>query len=242
MIRLQKVLAEAGVASRREAERMITGGRVKVNGTVVTELGKKADPERDKIEVDGKPLSRPEKKVYYILNKPTGYVTTIKDPEGRPTVADLIGDIRERVYPVGRLDYDTSGILLITNDGELANALAHPAGEVEKCYNVKVKGVPGKDVIERLAKGVMLEDGKTAPARVKILKTHKNNTWLEVIIHEGRKRQVRRMCEAVGHRVLKLKRVRFGPLALGDIGPGKIRELDSRELKRLKELTSGVTK
>ena len=221
---------------------MILEGRVKVNGVVVTELGSSADPGRDRIEVDGRPIPRRERKVYYILNKPTGYVTTMHDPQGRPTVAELTKEVRERIFPVGRLDYDTSGLIVITNDGELANALAHPRRKVDKRYHVKVKGVPEGKAIERLAKGVILEDGITAPARVRILKIHKNNAWLEIIIHEGRKRQVRRMCEAVGHRVLKLKRVGIGPITLGDLKPGEMRKLTEGEVMALKKAAGLIGK
>ncbi len=236
MIRLQKILAEAGVASRREAERMIQAGRVAVNGSIVKEAGTKADPAKDRIEVDGVLLSSPEKKVYYLLHKPTGCVTTMKDPQGRPTVAALLGSIPERAYPVGRLDYDTSGILLITNDGDLANALAHPKKEVDKCYHVKVKGVPPDEKITKLSMGILLDDGITAPAKVSFIKAERNKAWLEIIIHEGRNRQVRRMCEAIGHSVVKLKRVRFGPLELGLLQRGELRPLSTEEVSKLKKL------
>jgi len=236
LIRLQKILAQAGIASRREAEKIITAGRVKVNGATITELGTKANPEKDLIQIDGNELSLSEKKVYYLLNKPTGYVTTMKDPQGRPTVAKLISLIKERVYPVGRLDYDTSGLLLITNDGNLANAMTHPKKEIDKCYEVKVAGIPSKEALIKLQKGIMLDDGMTAPARVRILKKEGTRAWLEIIIHEGRNRQVRRMCEAIGHKVIKLKRVRFGPLTLANTVPGKVRKLTQDELNKLRDL------
>lgn len=236
LVRLQKFLAQAGVASRREAERIILAGRVKVNEKTVTELGTKTDPEIDVIELDGRKLFLSEKKVYYILNKPTGYVTTMKDPGGRPTVADLTSHIKERVYPAGRLDFDTSGLLLITNDGDLANALAHPKKEVDKCYEVKVRGVPSEESLCKLAKGILLEDGMTAPARARLLKKERDKAWIEIIIHEGRNRQVRRMCDAIGHKVIKLKRIGIGPLKLGHLAPGKIRPLSPRELESLKDL------
>ena len=237
MIRLQKVLAQAGVASRREAEKMILSGKVKVDGKVIKELGTKADPEKNDIEVDGRSISKAERKAYYLLNKPKGYVTTMRDPQGRRTVNDLLKDIDERVYPVGRLDYDTTGVLIITNDGELANALAHPKKEIEKCYHALVRGIPSNEALKRLREGVHLEDGKTAPARVKVLEIKGNTSWLEIIIHEGKNRQVKRMCEAVKHKVLKLKRTRFGPLELGDLRSGDLKELTRNEIKDLKIAT-----
>lgn len=237
MTRLQKILAHAGIASRREAEKMILSGRIKVNGQVVTEPGTKADPAIDRIEVDGRPISEAEKKVYYVLNKPRGYVTTMKDPQGRPSVIDLLGQINERTYPVGRLDYDTSGLLLITNDGELANALAHPRKEIEKCYLARLIGIPSEDVLKRLREGILLEDGMTAAAKVRVLEVKDNTSWVEIIIHEGRNRQIRRMCDAVNHKVVKLKRTRFGPLEMGDVRPGKLRELTIKEIRTLKKAT-----
>jgi len=234
-VRLQKILAQAGIASRREAEKIILAGRVKVNGKTVSEPGGKADPEKDTIKVDGQELALPEKKVYWLLNKPTGYVTTMKDPQGRRTVAHLIAQIKERVYPAGRLDYDTSGLLLITNDGNLANAMAHPKKEVDKCYEAKVTGVPSQKSLEKLEKGILLEDGMTAPARVRLLKKERGNSWVEIIIHEGKNRQVRRMFDAVGHKVIKLKRVSIGPLRLGALAPGKVRPLTPGELESLKD-------
>jgi pseudouridine synthase len=237
MTRLQKVLAHAGIASRREAEKIILSGRVKVDGKVITELGTRVDPEKNCIEVDNKPISRAEKKGYYLLNKPKGYVTTMKDPRGRLTVNDLLKDIDERVYPVGRLDYDTTGVLIITNDGELANALAHPKKEIEKCYHALVRGTPSNEALKMLREGVQLEDGKTAPAKVRVLEIKENKSCLEIIIHEGKNRQVKRMCEAIQHKVLRLKRTRFGPLELGDLRAGKLRELTANEIKTLKMAT-----
>ncbi len=235
MIRLQKVLAQAGVASRREAEKMILNGRIKVDGKVIKELGTKVDPEKNDIEVDDRSISKSEKKVYYLLNKPKGCVTTMKDPRGRPTVNDLLKDIDERVYPVGRLDYDTTGVLIITNDGELANALAHPKKEIDKYYHALVQGVPSNEALKRLRDGVQLEDGKTAPAKVRVLEIKGNKSWLEIIIHEGKNRQVKRMCEAISHKVLRLKRTRFGPLEVNDLAPGKIRALKDGEIEALKK-------
>ena len=237
-VRLQKILAEAGAASRRGAEKLILDGRVSVNGRVTRELGTKADPSKDIIKLDGKPLSSAEEKVYYALNKPVGYVTTMNDPQGRPAVSDLIGSIAVRAYPVGRLDYDSSGILIITNDGELAQALAHPKKEIDKCYRTKVKGLPSAKAIKELSEGVLLDDGMTAPAKVRIICREKDATLLEIVIHEGRNRQVRRMCKTVGHPVFKLNRTAFGPIKLLDLTPGKLRELTPEELDSLRSLTS----
>lgn len=231
--RLQKLLSMAGVASRREAEGFIAAGRVAVNGVVVTELGSKADPERDKITLDGVEVKPSAAKIYILLNKPVGYMTTLKDPEGRPVVTDLLKDIKARVYPVGRLDYNTEGLLLLTNDGEWANALAHPRREVDKEYMVRVKGAVSPEQVGRLMAGVELEDGKTAPAEVRIAKESDNNTWISVIIHEGRYRQVRRMCEAVSLSVVRLKRVSYGFLDLGELTPGEYRFLSADEAARL---------
>lgn len=231
--RLQKILSQAGVASRREAETMITAGRVAVNGTVVTELGSKADSEKDRIALDGRPLRVQQKKIYIVLYKPAGYMTTLKDPKGRPIVTDLLKGAKERVYPVGRLDYNTEGLLLLTNDGEWANTLAHPSHEVEKEYLVRVQGRVGGEQVKHLATGVSLDDRVTAPALVKIASESENNCWLSITIHEGRYRQVRRMCEAVGLSVVRLKRVRYGFLELGKLKPGEYRTLTQEEVERL---------
>lgn len=232
--RLQKILSQAGVASRREAEGIITAGRVAVNGTVVTELGTKADPEKDRITVDGKPVRPETVKVYILLYKPTGYMTTLKDPEGRPVVTDLLKGIKERVYPVGRLDYNTEGLLLLTNDGAWANRLAHPRHEVEKEYLVKVRGKASPEQLRRLAAGVELEEGRTAPAKVTPIHESEKNSWLSITIHEGRYRQVRRMCEAVSLSVVRLKRSRYGFLDLGELKPGEYRLLTVVEAERLR--------
>jgi 23S rRNA pseudouridine2605 synthase len=231
--RLQKILSGAGVASRRESETFITAGRVAVNGTVVTELGSKADPDKDRITLDGKPLRLKLERVYLLLYKPSGYVTTLKDPEGRPTVTDLVKGVGERVYPVGRLDYNTEGLLLLTNDGDWANRLAHPRHEVEKEYLVKVRGRVAPDQIKRLADGVKLDDGTTAPARVMIVHESERNSRLTITIHEGRYRQVRRMCEAVNLAVASLKRTRYGFLDLGELRPGEYRRLTPQEVTLL---------
>lgn len=234
MERLQKVMAHAGIASRRKAEQLILEGRVKVNGETVRELGRKVSPE-DFIEVDGKPI-REEKKVYILLNKPVGYISTVDDPRGRRTVLDLVADVKERVYPLGRLDYDTSGLLILTNDGELTYKLTHPSFEVKKTYLVEVEGKPGKE-LARLEKGVMLSDGMTAPAAVAEVKTGKNSTSFLLTIHEGRNRQVRRMCEAIGYPVKSLKRIKFAFLELGDLPEGRYRYLTEKEIKMLQSLT-----
>ncbi len=231
--RLQKILSGAGVASRREAEGIIAAGRVAVNGTVVTELGSKADPDKDRITLDGKPVRPKTEKIYILLYKPSGYMTTLKDPEGRPVVTDLLKGIGERVYPVGRLDYNTEGLLLLTNDGDWANRLMHPRHEVEKEYLVKVRGRVSPEQVRRLASGVELDDGKTAPARVQVVHESERNSRLSITIHEGRYRQVRRMCEAVSLAVASLKRVRYGFLDLGDMRPGEFRRLTTEEMRRL---------
>jgi len=236
--RLQKVLAHAGIASRREAEKIILDGRVKLNGVVVDALGIKADPEKDSIEVDGKRISADEKKVYYVLNKPARCVTTMSDPQGRRTVKDLLGEIKERAYPVGRLDFDTTGVLIITNDGELANALAHPKKEIDKCYRARVEGIPSEDALEKLRCGIELKDGLTAPAKVRLLEKREGEASVEIIIHEGRNRQVKRMCDAVGHRVTRLTRVSFGPITAERMRPGQLRPLTAKEIAALKALTT----
>ncbi len=231
--RLQKIISQAGIASRRQAEAIITAGRVAVNGTIVTELGTKADPDQDMIVVDGRPLTITATKRYILLYKPAGYMTTLKDPEGRPLVIDLLKGVGERVYPVGRLDYNSEGLLLLTSDGDWANRLAHPRYEIDKEYHVRVQGEVKPDQIARLSAGVTLEDGRTAPAIVSLLKESDQNSWISVTIHEGRYRQVRRMCEAVGLSVVRLRRNRYGFLNLAGLKPGEFRELTAEEAKRL---------
>lgn len=232
--RLQKVMAHAGVASRRACEELIRKGRVTVNGRVVDEMGLKVDPAKDRIAIDGRIFSGPEEPVYLMLNKPSGFVTTVRDPRGRRTVLDLIGNLPGRVYPVGRLDYDTEGLLLLTNDGELTNALTHPRHEVPKTYLAVAQGVVGRDKVNVLKRGVRLSDGPTAPAKVRVLKVEEGATSLEITIHEGRNRQIRRMMEAIGHPVTFLKRIRFGPLTLRGLRLGEYRALTPAEVEKLK--------
>ncbi|AEF94868.1 pseudouridine synthase Rsu [Desulfotomaculum nigrificans CO-1-SRB] len=231
--RLQKVLARAGIASRRRCEELIVAGKVKVNGKVVTALGTKVDAAKDKIEVNGQPVTASQPKVYFMLNKPRGYVTTLHDERGRKTVIDLLEGIEQRVYPVGRLDYDSEGLLLLTNDGELTNALTHPKHKVPKTYLVRVEGVPEPAKLKAMARGLVLADGPTAPAQVRLAGVRDNRALLEITIHEGRNRQVRRMCEHIGHPVLRLKRIRVGPLVLEGLKPGQFRPLTEVELKKL---------
>ena len=243
--RLQKILAQAGVASRRKAEELIEQGRVQVNGKVVTELGSKADAARDHIRVDGKLLQGAERLRYFVLNKPRGFVTTVKDPEGRPTVMQFFEKMRERLYPVGRLDYMSEGLLLVTNDGELANRLTRAAAGVEKTYLVKVAGVPSEAELDILRAGVAIERGKpgsdrvrTSPARIRQVRQG-DNPWYEVVLIEGRNRELRKMFEEIGHFVEKIRRVGYGPLIL-DQEPGNLRELDARELELLRKAADGT--
>lgn len=233
--RLHKVMARAGVASRRHSEELIQAGRVTVNGRVVTELGTKVLAGKDVVEVDGRPLGKAESLVYLVLNKPKGYVTTLYDPQGRSKVTDLLGgEVGERIYPVGRLDYDTEGLLLLTNDGELANALMHPAKQVKKTYIAKVRGVPGPAKLRALETGIELEDGVTAPAEIKMLEVKApNSATISLRIHEGRNRQVRRMFEAIGNEVIHLKRTTLGPLHLKDLPVSQWRELTEQEVNQL---------
>src|SRR5246500_4738302 len=243
--RLQKIIAAAGVASRRKAEELITSGHVQVNGATITELGSKADPETDHIRVNGKLLQREQQRhVYLLLNKPKGYVTTMNDPEKRPTVMDLVRGVKGRVYPVGRLDYASEGLLLLTNDGELANRLMKAASHVAKTYVVKVAGTPKEKGPAKLRAGISIatDDGKrvkTGPASVRVVK-EATNPWYEITLIEGRNRQIRRMFEAVGHHVEKIKRVKYGPLSL-DVQPGKFRKLTLKEIERLKSATKTGT-
>lgn len=233
--RLQKILAHAGIASRRKAEQMIVEGRVRVNGAVVTELGSKADPESDHVKVDGKLLTRKPRLVYVVLNKPRNYVTTVSDPQGRPTVMDLIRRVKARVYPVGRLDWSSEGLLLLTNDGELANRLMSPRGHIEKTYAVKVNGALDLAQQEQFRNGVPVEGRRTAPAGLKLIKSARN-PWYEVRLTEGRTHQIRLMFQHFGRLVEKIKRVRIGFLALGSLPSGEYRELSRAEVARFRQL------
>jgi 23S rRNA pseudouridine2605 synthase len=241
LIRLQKLLSMAGVASRRAAEALIVEGRVSVNGETLTALGSKADPENDEIKVDGRRVRVQIRPRYILLNKPKGYVTTRKDPEGRRTIMDLLTGVRDYVYPVGRLDYDSEGLLLLTSDGELAARLTHPRHEVERVYEAVVVGEPSDDALEKLRRGVFLDGTRTAPAGVRrgptVGKGRQQTTKLTITLREGRNRQVRRMCAHIGHPVRKLTRVRMGPVALGHLPPGRWRDLTADEVNKLHRLT-----
>lgn len=235
-VRLQKLIAGTGLASRRKAEALITAGRVMVNGKVVTELGTKVDPDRDHVKVDGKHLSAAQPFVYLMLNKPKNVMSTLDDPGGRTTVKDYLRGVSVRVFPVGRLDFDSEGLMLLTNNGDLAQALLHPRYHVPKTYLIKVKGVLLDEEIKKLEQGVRLEDGMTSPAIVKKVRKVEANSWLEITIREGRKHQVKRMLETVGHPVIKLMRIRMGPLSLGNLESGEFRFLSDREANALREV------
>lgn len=240
-VRLQKLLSAAGVASRRTAETLIVQGRVTVNGKTVTELGTRADPANDEIRVDGRRVRIAERRRYLLLNKPRGYVTTRSDPQGRPTIVDLIKRVREYVYPVGRLDYDSEGLLLLTNDGELAARLMHPRYGIDREYETRVRGIPDERAIERLARGVIIEGRRTAPARVKVLSRRSGEeAILSITLHEGRQRQVRKMCDAIGHPVVRLRRVRIGPITDDQLRPGEYRELTRSEVEQLTKVAHAV--
>jgi 23S rRNA pseudouridine2605 synthase len=233
MERLQKILAQAGIASRRRAEEYIRQGRVRVDGQVVTEMGLQVDPRRQRIEFDGKPLTAHEQPVYILLHKPRGYLSTLNDPQGRPIVTSLLQGVTARVFPVGRLDLDSEGALLLTNDGELAQKILHPSYEVKKTYIARVVGQPAASRLKQLEEGMVIEGRRTWPAGVKVLATGKEASTVEVIIHEGRKRQIRKMFAAIGHPVLRLQRVAYGNLRLGDLPAGKYRLLSRKELEAI---------
>ena len=233
MERLQKLLASAGVGSRRACEDLIRAGRVEVNGEVVTKLGTQVDPDRDRISLDGREVASPFERVTILLNKPSGYVSTCADERGRPTVLDLLPEGVGRVHPIGRLDMDTEGLLLLTNDGDLTYRLTHPKFEVEKEYVAEVEGVPSLDALRRLSQGIEIDGRRSAPATVSVESAANGRAVVRLQIHEGRKRQVKRMLQAVGHPVRKLRRVRVGPIQLGNLPLGETRALSGKEVEAL---------
>jgi pseudouridine synthase len=235
LVRLNKYLSQAGAASRREADRLITDGRISVNGRVQDELGVKIDDEKDRVDLDGRPVRKDERLIHVLMNKPVGAVVSLRDPFGRTTVRDLLVGLKARVFPVGRLDTDSSGALLLTNDGDLAFRLAHPRFEVPKVYLAKVEGVPSDESIEKLRKGIFLEGKRTAPAKVSLMSRSGPNGLVRITIHEGRKREVRKMFEALGHPVKDLKRTEFAGLTLEGLRPGAWRLLDAGEVRRLRK-------
>lgn len=239
-MRLQKYLASCGVASRRKCETYILEGKVSVNGTIVNTLGTSVE-ENDEVCFNGKKLKLTEDYVYYMLNKPIGYVTTVQDEKDRPTVLDIMKKVDTRIFPVGRLDYNTSGLLLLTNDGALTYGLTHPKHHVNKTYEVKVRGQLNKVAVERLQNGVVIDGRKTFPAKVKVLKTNDKTTRLTITIHEGRNRQIRKMCEAVGHQVLELTRISMGTIELGNLPVGAYRLLTPEEIVYLKQIAETDT-
>ena len=240
MERLQKILSQAGIASRRASEQLMLEGRVTVNGVTVTELGTKADPSHDDIRVDGRRIKSDERRRYLLLNKPRGYVTTRSDPQRRKTVIDLMGGVREYVYPVGRLDFESEGLLLLTNDGDLAAKLTHPRHGVPRVYEAPVLGVPDAHDLARLSRGVTIDGRRTSPATVKLLgqSRDRGGATLELTIREGRNRQVRKMCEAIGHPVDSLRRVAIGPIRDRKLKPGQWRDLTDHEVARLRAAVS----
>lgn len=237
-MRINKYIASCGVASRRKAEEIILDGRVTVNGKLVTELAFNIDEEKDIVEIDGEQIGVEKNNVYIVLNKPEGYITTVKDQFDRPSVLDLVKDIDERVYPIGRLDYETSGLLILTNDGDLTYKLTHPKHEIDKTYVARVKGKLTKEEIERFKGGLKIEDYTTAPAKLKVIKydEQRDSSLLEIKIHEGKNRQVRKMCKAINHPVLRLRRSAMGKIKIGDCEIGKYRYLTEDEIKYLKNL------
>jgi len=235
LVRLNKYLARAGVASRREADRLIAEGRVRVNGRVEAELGSKVDDSADRVEVDSRPVRTDDRLVHVLMNKPIGAVVSLRDPFGRTTVRDLLAGLKTRVFPVGRLDTDSSGALLLTNDGELAFRLSHPRFEIPKVYLARVEGVPEEEGLEKLRKGIFLEGKRTAPAKVSLSSRSGPNGLVKITIHEGRKREVRKMLEALGHPVKDLKRIEFAGLTLEGLKPGAWRLLDAGEVRRLRK-------
>lgn len=232
-MRLQKYLAACGIASRRKAEELISSGRVTVNGSPVTSMGEKINPGKDTVQFDDQLITLPQELVYVLLNKPKGYVTTLSDPQGRPVVTSLVRDVPHRLFPVGRLDLDTEGALLLTNDGALADKIQHPRFETRKTYEALLQGHPGQAKLHQLEAGVMLEDKMTSPAKIRVLKHLHRQTLVEITIHEGRKRQVKKMFEFIGNPVIQLKRTAYGQLRLGKLPTGKYKMLNSKDLKKI---------
>jgi len=239
-LRLAKYLAQAGLTSRRHAEQLIKNGEITVNGHLVTEMGTQVEPGADVIAYQGRKIGNKPRMVYVLLNKPAGFICSVNDPQGRPTVLSLLKDIEERIYPVGRLDYDTSGLLLLSNDGEFTNLMIHPRYKIIKTYEAQVKGRVSQAELDRMCRGLLLEDGMTAPAQVKLLFQDETSSLLEISIHEGRKRQIKRMCAAINHPVLNLKRIQLAFLSLQDIEEGKYRLLSSQEVEALKKCAGAV--
>lgn len=233
--RLQKYMATCGVASRRKSEEIIQEGRVKVNGVVIKELGYKVDTEKDEVWVDNNKIKKEERKVYIALNKPEGYVCTVKDEKGRQTILDLV-KVEERIYPIGRLDYDTSGLILLTNDGDVYNKIIHPREEKNKVYIALLKGIPSSECIEKFQKGIDIGGYVTAPAKIRIIKNFNDASEVEITIHEGKNRQIRKMCSALNHEVLELTRESIGEIKLGTLEKGNYRELTEVELNYIKSL------
>jgi len=232
-VRIQKAISSSGIASRRKAEMLVKEGRVTVNGQKITKPGILVDLEKDKIRVDGKLITRDNKKVYILLYKPRGYITSLEDPLERPKVIDLLTKVKVKVVPVGRLDFNAEGVLLLTNDGSLAQRLLHPRFGIPRTYLVKVKGFPDPKVIKKLRQGIQLSDGMTSPAKVNFLERTKKNSWIRITVKEGKNRLIKRMFAAVGHPVLKLKRIKFGPFSLGNLNPGEYRIISPEEIKKL---------
>jgi 23S rRNA pseudouridine2605 synthase len=239
LVRLQKIIAEAGIASRRKAEEFILSGLVKVNGQVIRKLGSKADPKKDHIKVKGRLIRMQQPLTYIIFNKPKGVVTTLIDPQGRPTVKDFIRSVKTRVYPVGRLDYDSEGLLFLTNDGHLAHHMIHPQYKIPRSYLVKVKGVVSDQNLKKLREGLSLPSTQYAPCRVEKIRKTLNHSWLEMILYEGQKREIRRMMDKINHPVLKLKRTRLATLKIGDLSPGSYRHLTPVEVQSLRVFILG---
>lgn len=233
--RLQKYMASCGVGSRRTCEEFILSGRVKVNDTLISEMGHKIDSDKDRVYLDNQLIHPCEEKIYIMLNKPRGYVSTVKDERGRKTIIDLI-NIKERIYPIGRLDYDTEGLILLTNDGDIYNRIIHPRGEINKIYIAKIKGIPTEDEIFKFSNGLDIGDYITAPAKLKILKKNKDSSICEITIHEGKNRQIRRMCDKIDHPVITLKRISIANIGLGDLKTGEYRHLTKDEIKYLQNL------